>query len=92
MLIEGFEIYLDRLPTHVGIIMDGNGRWAKRKKLPRVEGHRRGVASLRRVLNFAFDILHLNIISIYAFSIENWKRSKSEVTNLMKLFTFFYKK
>jgi undecaprenyl diphosphate synthase len=91
LLIEGFEIDLDKLPGHIGIIMDGNGRWAKSRKLPRIEGHRRGVASLRRLLNFAYDVLHLDIISVYAFSIENWKRSKSEVNNLMKLFGFFYK-
>ena len=92
MLIEGYEIDKTNLPVHIGIIMDGNGRWAETKRMPKVAGHKKGVDALRKVLNFAYDVLNLEIISLYAFSIENWKRSQNEVTNLMKLFSLFYRR
>ena len=71
MLVEGFEIDENNLPNHIGIIMDGNYRWAQKNGLSRFDGHKNGVAALRNLLNFAYDVLHLNIISLYAFSIEN---------------------
>jgi undecaprenyl diphosphate synthase len=73
------------LPQHVGIIMDGNGRWAKRKHVPKVAGHRAGVRAIRRVMQ-AFHDREVDILTLYAFSTENWKRSGTEVSALMRLF------
>lgn len=91
MLVEGIELDENNMPKHLGIIMDGNSRWAKQNNLSRFEGHKQGVAALKKILNFSYDILKLDIISLYAFSIENWKRTKEEVSFLMKLFVHFYK-
>jgi undecaprenyl diphosphate synthase len=74
----------DRRPRHVAIIMDGNGRWAQRRSLPRIEGHRRGVASVRRTVEEAAR-LHLEQITLYCLSSENWKRPQSELDFLMHL-------
>src|SRR6478672_10752160 len=74
----------ERRPRHVAIIMDGNGRWAQRQNLPRVEGHRRGVASVRRTVEEAAR-LHLEQITLYCLSSENWKRPQSELDFLMHL-------
>ena len=79
------------LPTHVGIIMDGNGRWAKAKGLPRVLGHRAGVERLRSVVRMTSDI-GIKVLSIFAFSTENWKRPYREVDALMKLLIEFMNK
>jgi undecaprenyl diphosphate synthase len=78
-------------PTHVGIIMDGNGRWAKQRGLPRIEGHRRGVETVRSVIEAAkeHDIKYL---TLYAFSVENWKRPGDEVSALMGLLEMFLKR
>jgi undecaprenyl diphosphate synthase len=73
-----------RLPRHVAVIMDGNGRWAKLRHTPRVEGHRAGIASVRDVVETSAR-LGLQVLTLYAFSVENWKRPKSEVTTLMGL-------
>lgn len=73
------------LPKHVAIIMDGNGRWAERKGKHRVFGHKHGVKSLRKAINFAAE-KQLQALTIYAFSSENWKRPKKEVNMLMELF------
>jgi len=73
---------------HVAIIMDGNGRWAKRRHLPRAEGHRRGVEALRRVARAAKDI-GLDALTLYAFSTENWQRSEDEISALMSLMKRF---
>ena len=78
------QIQPDRLPQHVAIIMDGNGRWAGRRHLPRVEGHRAGIQSVREVLETSVR-LGLRIITLYAFSVENWKRPAAEVSTLMML-------
>jgi undecaprenyl diphosphate synthase len=72
------------LPIHVAIIMDGNGRWAQKRGLPRTAGHREGVKSVKRVVRLAGDI-GLKYLTLFTFSTENWKRPKSEVTALMKL-------
>ena len=72
------------LPTHVGIIMDGNGRWAQARGLPRLAGHRAGVENLRRVLHVAVDF-GIPILTLYAFSTENWKRPEAEVRGLLHL-------
>src|SRR5499427_6306035 len=71
------------LPQHVAIIMDGNGRWAKERHLPRVEGHRRGADSAREIIRTAGE-LGIKYLTLYAFSAENWNRPKDEVDALMK--------
>ena len=73
-----------RLPRHVAIIMDGNGRWAKLRHKRRVEGHRAGIASVRDVVETSAR-LGLQVLTLYAFSVENWKRPKTEVATLMGL-------
>ena len=73
-----------RLPRHVAIIMDGNGRWAKLRHRPRVAGHRAGIASVRDVVESAARI-GLEALTLYAFSVENWKRPRAEVSTLMGL-------
>ncbi len=80
----------ENLPTHVAVIMDGNGRWAKKRKLPRVEGHRRGVESVRAIVR-ACGELGIKYLTLYAFSVENWNRPKDEVDTLMKYLARFLK-
>jgi len=72
----------DRPPRHIAIIMDGNGRWARQRGLPRLEGHRAGAEAVRRVVTAAAE-LGIGYLTLYAFSIENWKRPKTEVRGLM---------
>jgi len=72
------------VPPHVAIIMDGNGRWAKQRGLPRIEGHRRGVETVRTA-TFAARDLGIKMLTLYAFSVENWKRPRTEVSVLMGL-------
>ena len=79
-----------KLPRHVAIIMDGNGRWAKKHKLNVAMGHRQGVETLREVIRHTDD-LGIGALTIYAFSTENWKRSKEEVGALMQLILDFFK-
>lgn len=74
----------DNIPLHVGIIMDGNGRWARKKGLPRVMGHKVGVESVRSVIRMARKI-GIKYLTLYTFSSENWQRPKEEVTYLMQL-------
>ena len=76
---------LSRIPAHVSLIMDGNGRWAKAQGLERTKGHRAGVTSLREAVTTAVR-LGLDVLSVYAFSTENWRRSQKEVNFLMQLF------
>jgi len=78
------------LPAHVAIIMDGNGRWAKQRGLPRIEGHRVGAESAR-VLNRAAGELGIKYLTLYAFSVENWNRPKDEVDKLMKYLVHYLK-
>jgi len=78
------------LPAHVAIIMDGNGRWAKERSLPRVEGHRRGAESVRSVLRTAAR-LGVKYLTLYAFSVENWNRPQDEVDTLMKYLARYLK-
>lgn len=79
------------LPTHVAIIMDGNGRWAKMKGLRRVQGHREGAESVRAIVETAGE-LGIKFLTLYAFSVENWNRPKAEVDTLMKYLLRFLKK
>ena len=74
-----------RLPRHIGIIMDGNGRWAKQRGLPRSEGHRAGANTFRRICDYAAE-LGVECLTFYAFSTENWKRPVQEVAAIMDLF------
>ncbi len=74
----------ERLPAHIAVIMDGNGRWAAQRHLPRVEGHRAGIASVRAVVETSAR-LGIPVLTLYAFSIENWKRPRTEVSALMLL-------
>ena len=76
---------LEQVPRHVAIIMDGNGRWAQARGLPRPAGHRAGTENLRRVLRAAVEF-GIEVLTIYAFSTENWKRPESEVRGLMSIF------
>jgi undecaprenyl diphosphate synthase len=76
---------LDSVPTHIGIIMDGNGRWARRRGHPASFGHRAGVRSIKRVLE-GCEELGVKVLSVYAFSTENWTRPRAEVRALMRLF------
>ncbi|HEV3276901.1 MAG TPA: isoprenyl transferase [Terriglobia bacterium] len=78
------EIDLDRLPGHVAVIMDGNGRWARKRKLPRIAGHRAGIKAVRQVVEACLR-LGVPYLTLYAFSLENWKRPESEVKMLMNL-------
>lgn len=73
-----------KLPKHIAIIMDGNGRWAKKRGLPRIAGHRAGVKTVKRVVKAAGEI-GLKFLTLYTFSTENWKRPKEEVSAIMKL-------
>jgi undecaprenyl diphosphate synthase len=77
-------VQFDRLPAHVAIIMDGNGRWAAQRHLPRVEGHRAGIDAVRDTVESAAR-LGFKVLTLYAFSVENWKRPASEVGMLMVL-------
>ncbi len=80
-----------RIPRHVAIIMDGNGRWARRRGMPRIAGHRAGVESVRRVVSACGD--HgVEVLTLFAFSSENWKRPQQEVGLLMELFLTVLKK
>jgi undecaprenyl diphosphate synthase len=81
---EQFGVPLERLPQHIAIIMDGNGRWAQRRNLPRIEGHRQGVASVRRTVEECAR-LGLQQLTLYCLSSENWKRPQGEVDFLMHL-------
>ena len=82
--------HVKNLPRHVAIIMDGNGRWARERGLPRIEGHRRGAESLREIVRVSGE-LGIDYLTLYAFSIENWNRPKTEVSGLMRLLEFYLK-
>jgi undecaprenyl diphosphate synthase len=81
----------DRIPRHVAIIMDGNGRWAKARHLPRVAGHKAGMTALHEAVRVASE-LGIRFLTLYAFSSENWSRPESEVSDLLGLLTFFMKR
>ena len=85
------KIDLKRLPRHVAVIMDGNGRWARARNLPRVEGHRAGIASVREIVETGAR-LELGVMTLYAFSVENWKRPRYEVATLMMLLKEYLRK
>jgi undecaprenyl diphosphate synthase len=78
------QVNFERLPQHIAVIMDGNGRWAAQRHLPRVEGHRAGIESVRDVVEGSAR-LGIQVLTLYAFSVENWKRPPMEVSTLMML-------
>jgi undecaprenyl diphosphate synthase len=82
-----FELDPKRIPKHIAVIMDGNGRWARRKGLPRLEGHRQGYKTLKDVVIAAAE-LGVKVLTAYTFSSENWTRPKTEVAGLMRLIRF----
>lgn len=81
---ETLAVDMNNIPKHIAIIMDGNGRWAKEKNLPRTFGHKAGVETIRKILKEC-ERLGVKYLTLYAFSTENWKRPKDEVNGLMKL-------
>ena len=87
---ESFQLNLEKMPKHVAIIMDGNGRWATKRGLPRKAGHKAGPEALERII-YAAKELGLEHLTVYAFSTENWKRSAEEVGAIMDLLRFYLK-
>jgi undecaprenyl diphosphate synthase len=85
------ELDADRLPQHIAVIMDGNGRWAQRRHLPRVSGHSAGVQSARTVIETCAR-LGIQALTLYAFSLENWRRPKAEIDFLMRLLREYLRK
>jgi undecaprenyl diphosphate synthase len=85
------QVDLDRLPHHIAVIMDGNGRWAQKRRLPRIAGHRAGIRAVRQAVE-ACARLGVPYLTLYAFSIENWKRPHSEIRLLMNLLREYLKK
>ena len=90
-IAKGSKVKLDpaRIPAHIAIIMDGNGRWAKRRLLPRVAGHKQGMQNVKTITKAA-SRLGVKVLTLYAFSTENWKRPGSEVNYLMRLPVDFF--
>lgn len=84
------ELDEHRLPAHVAIIMDGNGRWAQQRHLPRIAGHKRGMNVIEEITTTASD-LGIKVLTVYAFSTENWKRPAKEIKYIMSLPTIFFK-
>ena len=80
----------DNVPNHIAIIMDGNGRWAKKRGMIRTEGHKRGVQALEKILKYS-DEIGVKYLSVYAFSTENWNRPKLEVETILMLFNKYLK-
>jgi undecaprenyl diphosphate synthase len=85
------QVNFEGLPAHIAIIMDGNGRWAAQRRLPRVEGHRAGIDSVRDVVETSAR-LGIDVLTLYAFSIENWKRPRAEVNTLMMLLKLYLRR
>lgn len=85
------NLQFNTIPTHIAFIMDGNGRWAKKRFLPRLAGHKKGVETLENVVRLSVDF-QIDYITVYAFSTENWKRPKKEVDGLMELLIRFFDK
>ncbi|WP_346848362.1 MULTISPECIES: isoprenyl transferase [unclassified Clostridium] len=88
---EKIQLDMERIPAHIAIIMDGNGRWAKQRKLPRTMGHRAGMKNIKMMVEESSN-LGVNYLTLYAFSTENWKRTKEEVGALMDLVVEFINK
>jgi undecaprenyl diphosphate synthase len=80
----------EKLPNHIAIIMDGNGRWAKKRKLERIIGHQKGIESAKEIVRFCREV-GIKVLTLYAFSIDNWKRPKREIQTLMNLLKKYLK-
>ncbi len=91
MVETNYELDMSNIPNHIAIIMDGNGRWAKKRFLPRTAGHKAGVEAIREVVKYSNKI-GLKYLTLYAFSTENWKRPKVEVDALMNLLVNYLRK
>lgn len=89
--VEEIALDMDRIPKHIAIIMDGNGRWAKKRGLARTMGHKAGAETIRKVLKEC-DSLSVKYLTLYAFSTENWKRPKDEVNAIMRLLVEFLRR
>lgn len=89
--VDNSELDMNNIPKHIAIIMDGNGRWAKMRNLPRTMGHKAGVETIRNIVKEA-DAIGVKYVTFYAFSTENWKRPKEEVNALMKLLVQYLRK
>jgi undecaprenyl diphosphate synthase len=76
---------IENIPKHIAIIMDGNGRWAEQKKLPRILGYKQGIKTAQKIIEYCKN-LHVEYLTLYAFSLENWQRPKDEVEHLMEMF------
>lgn len=85
------QIDPDRLPAHIAIIMDGNGRWARRRHLPRVAGHKAGISSVRSAVETCTQ-MGIRALTLYAFSVENWKRPRAEVDTLWRLLRIYLRR
>ena len=79
---------MDKKPEHVAIIMDGNGRWAKKRGLPRLSGHKAGMEALKKIVRYCGE-QHIDYLTVYAFSTENWKRSDEEVSGIFKILVYY---
>jgi undecaprenyl diphosphate synthase len=90
-LLDSFGIDPARVPAHIAIIMDGNGRWANRRGLPRIAGHRAGVAAVRETVETCAQ-MGVGALTLYAFSVENWKRPRAEVEMLWRLLRLYLRK
>ena len=82
---------MSKLPIHIAMIMDGNGRWAQQRQLSRLKGHYAGSQNAIKIIQ-ACQKRNIKVLTLYAFSMENWKRPKTEVTGLLKLFAYFFEK
>ncbi len=91
LILERNKIDTQNLPRHIAIIMDGNGRWAKKKGLPRIAGHWAGAEALREIVSTCSK-LNIQVLSVFAFSSENWKRPVQEVSAIMNLLLYYLKK
>jgi len=90
MVLAGIELDDNKFPMHLGLIMDGNSRWAKKRSLLKLQGHRAGAKALKRILE-SIEKTPIKTVTIYAFSKDNWKRSKSELDGLFTILRQFYK-
>ncbi len=86
-----YQLDRENVPQHVAIVMDGNGRWAKKRSLPRLAGHNAGMAALKEIVKRS-DVLGVKYLTVYAFSTENWKRPADEVSGIFKLLIVYMKK
>lgn len=82
------EVKKNKLPNHIAIIMDGNGRWAKKRNMPRTYGHSEGTKTVENIVDFSIK-LGIKTLSLYAFSTENWKRTEDEIANIIKLIEYY---